>query len=63
MPLLYEALGSPIGIIVKTNDAERLRQQLYPLRKADPDLAGLAFVISPDNGEDLWILNRGNSNV
>lgn len=61
LSLLYEALQSPFGVVVETNDAERLRQKLYPLRKNDPSFTPLAFVISPMNGKDLWILNKGNS--
>lgn len=58
LALLYRAWRSPLGIIVATNDAEALRQRLYPLRKLDADLESLAFVISPDNGKDLWILRK-----
>ena len=61
--LLYDALRSPFGLIVETEDAERLRQKLYPLRKESADLSPLAFVISPMNGMDLWILNKGTTDV
>ena len=61
--LLWEAVHSPFGIIVETNDAERLRQKLYPLRKDDPSFTPLAFVISPMNGRDLWILKKGGSDA
>ena len=56
MELLYAALRSQIGVVIETDDAERLRQKLYPLRKDDPDLMVLSFVISPVNGKDLWII-------
>lgn len=57
--LLYEALRSPFGTVVESEDPERLRQQLYPLRKEDPDLAVLSFVISPFNPTtDLWIVKN-----
>lgn len=59
--LLYEALASPHGICVETTDAERLRQKLYPERKKSPDFLPLSFIISPMNGVDLWIVNRGTS--
>lgn len=61
--LLYEAIASPCGICVETDSAERLRQKLYPIRKADPDLACLSFVISPLNGKDLWIIKHGVPNA
>jgi hypothetical protein len=47
LELLYEAYRSEIGIIVQTNDPERLRQKLYAERKKDPDLSCLSFRISP----------------
>ena len=61
--LLYDALRSPFGLIVETEDAERLRQRLYPIRKESADLFPLSFVISPMNGTDLWILNKGDPDV
>ena len=61
--LLYDALCSPFGLIVQTESAERLRQRLYTLRKESADLSPLSFVISPMNGSDLWILNKGNTDV
>lgn len=61
--LLYDATRSQFGIVIETNDAERLRQRLYSIRKDNPDFEALSFVISPFNGKDLWILNKaGTSN-
>lgn len=57
--LLYEALAAEVGLVIETTDAERLRQRLYSERKRFPEFARLAFVISPMNGKDLWILNKG----
>ncbi len=55
--LLYAALHSPLGIVVSTTSPERLRQKLYPLRKEDPALLPLSFIISPFNpGGELWIV-------
>lgn len=59
LQLLYEALRSVVGIVVQTPDAEFLRQKLYSIRASEPSFAPLAFVISPENHVDLWILNRG----
>lgn len=58
LDLLYSAYHSSLGIVVETNDPERLRQKLYPLRKENPDFECLAFVISPLNGMDLWIIRQ-----
>ena len=56
--LLYEATRSPPGLVLETNDPERLRQRLYAIRKDNPDFEALSFLISPFNGKDLWVLNR-----
>jgi hypothetical protein len=56
--LLYAAYHSKLGICVETNNAERLRQKLYPMRKDNPDFECLHFVISPLNGIDLWIIKQ-----
>lgn len=61
--LLYDALRTPMGVVVETNSADRLRQKLYAIRKANPDFTQLSFVISPMNNSDLWILNKGGSHV
>lgn len=56
--LLYEALGSPLGVVVQCDNAEKVRQKLYALRKEqnDPDLECLSFVQSPSNPQQLWIV-------
>jgi len=56
--LLYDATRSPLGIVLETNDPERLRQRLYAIRKDNPDFEALSFLISPFNSRDLWVLNR-----
>lgn len=61
--ILYDATRSAFGLVIETNDAERLRQKLYAIRKDNPDLSALSFVISPFNGMDLWILNKGAANA
>lgn len=60
---MYEALRSPLGIVIATEDPERLRQKLYALRKErqerDPQLADLSFLPSRTNPQgELWILKR-----
>lgn len=58
--LLYAALHTPLGTVIQTEDPERLRQKLYGIRRESEDFAQLSFVISPINGMDLWIVNKGN---
>ena len=57
--LLYKALTSPYGIVVRTSDVKRLQAKLYAERKAaqDPALDGLSFTPSRTNpAEELWIV-------
>lgn len=56
--LLYDALHTPHGTVIQTEDAERLRQRLYAVRKESEDFLQLSFVISPINGLDLWIVRK-----
>lgn len=57
--LLYQALNSQSGIVVKTTSPERLRQKLYAERKVDQDLACLSFTISPTDPQgELWIVKK-----
>lgn len=58
LELLYNAKRSEIGTCVETTDPERFRQRAYTVRKGDPDLANLSFIISPFNSKDVWILNK-----
>lgn len=55
---LYDALRTPLGIVLETEDPERLRQKLYALRKDRPELHRVSFVISPTNPRELWLLVR-----
>jgi len=59
--LLYEALRTERGTVIQTEDAERLRQRLYAIRRDCEDFKPLSLVISPINGMDLWIVNKGNA--
>lgn len=58
LELLYDTLRTPLGLVVETNDAERLRQKLYSIRREEPSFECLSFIISPLNGADLWILKK-----
>ena len=57
--ILYDATRSALGLVIETDDAERLRQKLYAIRRGTSDFDNLSFIISPINGVDLWILNKG----
>lgn len=62
--LWYEALGTPLGVVVQTNDPERFRQRMYALRKEANDkmLDDLSLVVSPSNpGSHVWIVKRKQS--
>ena len=59
--LLYDALRTPLGTVIQTEDPERLRQRLYAIRREYAEFTQLSFVISPINGADLWIVNKGNA--
>jgi len=61
LELLYTALASEAGIVVHSDDPQRLRQKLYSVRRAalDPSLDILSFVESPtEPTEQLWIVKR-----
>lgn len=59
LDLLYEAINTPLGIIVSTTDPVLLRQKLYPLRKSDPDFEPLTFLPSPKQPDiHLWIVRK-----
>lgn len=61
--ILYEALGSPLGVEVETNRPDLLRQRLYKVRADDPALAPLSIHPSPTNPAGaLFIINRSNLN-
>lgn len=57
---LYSALHSEFGVIVRTNNVERLRSRLYLLRKEDPSLAAVSITTSPTAPDsELWIVRNG----
>jgi hypothetical protein len=59
LDLLYQALDTPQGIAVPTDNVPLLRQKLYALRKGDPQLHVLGFSPSPTNPTtELWILRK-----
>lgn len=57
---LYDALAQPKGLVILTDDPERLRQKLYEIRRANaPTFDDISFVISPTNPSDqLWLVKK-----
>jgi len=57
MSLLYQALQSPCGIAVRTNNFQLARQKFYAARREcqDSDLAELQFRQGPLDPNELWI--------
>ena len=62
-PFLYQALASPIGIVVWTSDFKLGREKLYAARRQaqDPSLACLQFRASPTSPNEIWIV-KGKPN-
>lgn len=60
LELLYGADQSPLGTVIETEDAERLRQKLYAVRKErSPEFDHLSFILSPAApATQLWIGKR-----
>ena len=58
--LWYQALASPYGIEVQTNDTRRLMTRLYNARKAtqDQDLEQISLCESPFDPLKLWLVKR-----
>ncbi len=64
LALLYQAARTPVGLVISTSSPEFLRQKLYPLRKTEPGLKNLSFVISPTfPATELWILNKPEQGI
>lgn len=54
----YQALATPLGIKLRSNDVHRLRSRLWTERKRskDRDLWSLSLVLSPHDRDELWII-------
>ena len=55
---MYQALGEPIGLVLRTSDRTKARQALYQARqhRADPALAVLQIRFSPVPDGDLVVV-------
>jgi hypothetical protein len=59
LEILYQALASPIGLVIAVGDFVKDQAKLYQARSksGDPDLEVLQFRRSPHNPEqELWIV-------
>lgn len=56
--LMWQAVAEPIGLLIVTDDPERLKQRLRWLRDAenDPELERLQFASSPLDDGDVVIV-------
>lgn len=62
--LLYRALDSSIGIVVKTSNVERARQRFYAARKASLNPAFEDITICPSRtlpDTHLWLVRKSPS--
>lgn len=58
---LYRALDAKIGIVVATDDVERLRAKLYAERRSAENPAFDDLVFKPSNSNptsELWIVKK-----
>ena len=63
--LLYQALNSPLGIVVAVSNFEKVKMRLYSKRRetGDPDLDILQFRRSPYSPEsEMWIVKGAKKN-
>ncbi len=60
--LLLQAAESPLGIAIRTDNVQLVRNKLYALAKEHPELPKFAL-ISPPVGSDsvLWIVKKGDN--
>ena len=60
--LLTQACLSEVGVVIETNDPNRLRQRFYAIRKKSPEFSHLSFIIPPQaSGNTLFILAKPES--
>lgn len=59
----YTALREPIGLCLRTNDRNLLRQRLYAIRARAKDeaLEKLSIIFSPNEEDQLWIIKNESS--
>lgn len=60
----YEALATPCGVVIETDNPKEFIQLLYAARAkaADPDLKSFSICTSPTKPEtDIWIVRNENA--
>lgn len=60
--ILYDAIHAEHGILVRSNDANRLRGRLYQVRRdlKDPELDPITIAVNPTSPEtELMIVKHG----
>lgn len=59
---LHQALHSPHGVAIQTNDTKRLMALVYKVRKEDPAFECLSVTLSPISPEtELWIIKNAKT--
>lgn len=60
LEFLYKALRSDKGVVIRTDNFDLTRAQLYKARSeaADKDLDCLSFVQSPTDSSEIWIVRK-----
>lgn len=59
--ILYAALNSEIGVVVRTTQPDRLRQKLYAEKRKDEALKNISINASRTDPEnELWIIKKPN---
>ena len=54
---MWEAVHSPIGVAVETNDPGLMRQRFYKVRKQHPEMQCLSAVLpKTGNPNEVWIV-------
>ena len=65
LEILYQAVASPLGLVVKTSDFQLAQQRLYKARResGDLELDRLQFRHSPHAPDELWIVKGPDPNA
>lgn len=61
----YAALREPIGLCLRSNDRNLLRQKLYAVRARAKDeaLEKLSIIFSPSEEDQIWIIKTNSVNA
>jgi hypothetical protein len=55
LAIMYQAMRSPRGLVIQSNDVPALKQKLYRLMRANTDIS-LSLVTSPESENHLWLV-------